>query len=346
MRSTVTKEIILEKWKLGITSPSQLARELGVERTTIFRRIQALKAAGLLDEIHAHVDYQRFSKTPAWMDAFPTVKLWADNMKFRDVRKWKEQLAAVKRFCDVLAITPDEISPSSFRQLVMDRAMVWWGEQKEGSKHGYRLAIRNYLMSRGFNIPRGMGKSIGLSGEKGNISKYAHIKLSDEEIEKVAHEIPSKIHRSLFRIGVLTCSRTSELVSFKPIAITESDGIATVAFFDKKNNKRRVKRLPTSLLEDYAEFWKGGYRLPNGPVEFRDDLRAAYRKIGLTEEYFYDHPIHTLRHVGAHYWLRRTNYSHSIVAKIGGWDSATILSEIYGDIPESVIENVVKGGLN
>jgi len=345
MRSAITKEIVLEKYRVGITSPSQLSRELGVERTTIWRKLNELKAGGLLEELPAP-EYQRFSLTKNWVEAIPSVKVWSDHMAFRGVRSRRDVLSCLKRFCDKLSITPDQLTPDSFRQLIIDRGMEWWKGVGEPTKYGYRKAVRGYLMSRGFSIPRGMGKSLGLSGEKGDISKYSHIKLSDDEIEQISKKIDQKVYRTLWRIGILTCSRPGELINFKPAATSVRDGIATVEFFDTKNQKKRIKRVPVDLLESYAEFYGKGFRIPAEPNELRDVFRKAYRDVGLTDSYFYDHPLHTLRHVGAHYWLRRTNYSHSIVAKIGGWDSSEILRQVYGDIPETIIETVVRSGLN
>jgi len=54
-----------------------------------------------------------------------------------------------------------------------------------------RMAIRHFLASKNMALPRGFGAQYGLSGEKISYGKYAHIKLSEEQIA-LAREIIRK----------------------------------------------------------------------------------------------------------------------------------------------------------
>jgi len=71
-------------------------------------------------------------------------------------------------------------------------------------------------------------------------------------------------------------------------------------------------------------------------------LKRIYREIGLRDRYFYSHPLHCLRHVGAHRLLKKTKYNYGIVAKLGGWKDEKTLKDCYGEIPDEVILSVVK----
>ncbi len=60
-----------------------------------------------------------------------------------------------------------------------------------------------------------------------------------------------------------------------------------------------------------------------------------------SEEYYYNNSFHALRHIGAHYWLEKTDYNYGFVAKIGGWHTINELKNSYGEIqPEFVLDMI------
>ena len=73
------------------------------------------------------------------------------------------------------------------------------------------------------------------------------------------------------------------------------------------------------------------------PEKIYADLRPAYRQAGVTFKYSYDHPIHTLRHFGAQFWLGVTGFNRAVVAKIGGWKAEKTLEDHYGGVPDDVV---------
>ena len=70
-------------------------------------------------------------------------------------------------------------------------------------------------------------------------------------------------------------------------------------------------------------------------------MKEVYRKIGITEQYFYSHPIHALRHAGAIRLLELTDWNYELVARLGGWTNAQTLRDCYGAMPEEVVLRVV-----
>ncbi len=78
--------------------------------------------------------------------------------------------------------------------------------------------------------------------------------------------------------------------------------------------------------------------------KFRDrmtkTLREGYRDIEIKDEYFYRKPLYTLRHCGAHLWLRRTGYNYGLVAAMG-WENVQILKKWYGGFDESELDRQV-----
>lgn len=57
------------------------------------------------------------------------------------------------------------------------------------------------------------------------------------------------------------------------------------------------------------------------------------------DSYFQQHSSNVLRHLGAHYWLSKTNYNYGIIAEVGGWHTIDELKKSYGKIPpEKILE--------
>lgn len=71
------------------------------------------------------------------------------------------------------------------------------------------------------------------------------------------------------------------------------------------------------------------------------NLRSAYKEFGLTEDYFVKKPLYTLRHFGAHLWLRRTGYNYGIVAAMG-WENTQILQKWYGGFDEGQLDKHIQ----
>lgn len=77
---------------------------------------------------------------------------------------------------------------------------------------------------------------------------------------------------------------------------------------------------------------------PTGEVNPRKDrqniilnmLRHCYETVGIKHTYFYDKPIHALRHVFAKYWLEKSGYNYNLVMKMGHWSNQQLLEGSYG----------------
>ena len=51
---------------------------------------------------------------------------------------------------------------------------------------------------------------------------------------------------------------------------------------------------------------------------------------------------YVLRHLGAHYWLSKTNYNYGIIAEVGGWHTIDELKKSYGQIPPEKILEIIQ----
>jgi hypothetical protein len=70
------------------------------------------------------------------------------------------------------------------------------------------------------------------------------------------------------------------------------------------------------------------------PTTKRDKIRAmmrhCYHHAKLTDDYWYEHSLHSLRHVFAQYWLELSEFNYGFVAMIGHWKTESIVREVYG----------------
>lgn len=94
---------------------------------------------------------------------------------------------------------------------------------------------------------------------------------------------------------------------------------------------------------------RGGTRIheyDESPREFQSmiskSLSEVYRHLGKTNDYFFNHPTHVLRHIGAHYWLSKKDYNYGLVAEIGGWNTIDELKKSYGLIPPEKILEIIE----
>ena len=74
--------------------------------------------------------------------------------------------------------------------------------------------------------------------------------------------------------------------------------------------------------------------------EINDNLRAVYSQVGgnMTDPYFSKKPSHTLRHVAAQFWLRKSKFDYAFVAILGGWLTIDELKKSYGGMPKDVFD--------
>ena len=94
--------------------------------------------------------------------------------------------------------------------------------------------------------------------------------------------------------------------------------------------KKNCNRIYNSKLTEYS-FKK----------RINKDLSEIYQHLGKNEPYFHQHPSHVLRHLGAQYWLSKTNYNFGIIAEVGGWHTIDELKKSYGQIPPEKILEVI-----
>ena len=160
-----------------------------------------------------------------------------------------------------------------------------------------------------------------------------------------------------FDFGIETCARSESIIKTQVSRIERHENHTNLQIYESKTEKLWSKVLLTKKYHHARETelelfgwiekhkdWKCLFVKEQDKTEVNKVeakmariLKECYKALGRTDEYFYDKPIHSLRHTGAHLWLRRTNWDYGLVAEIGGWDDIQTLKKCYGAMPPEVV---------
>ena len=310
----------------------------------------------------------------------PLVESWIDAMKFRGHtgkgRKGANQLVLkIEQVCNSLHIDPVQLT-MNLKQ-TEEYAQVFYNKIESGEYktynsqrtnkginqiwYNYRMAIRSFAINSGVSIPKGHGGI--LSGKIVSHAQYADLELTDKQISDAEKYIidtwglDSDIYR-MTMFGIETGARKNALLKatldFKEI--TDEDGtIFTMSVIETKTEhieggkiekfiqrQRTQESLKLAKQKGYTKLWDSK-NIPESTIykTFCKQLKEIYRYLGIAHHYFYEKPIHALRHIAVHYWLRLTDYDYVFVAKIIGI-SVQELIKSYGKMPIDVMWKKLK----
>lgn len=310
------------------------------------------------------------------------VQAWIEEMKARGhtgkgVKKMTTLISCLEKFCNALKIDPVQltISLDLLEQYAKAyKAKLESGEikRRQSSRKNAsieqvfstpKMAIRSFAMSNGVAIPKGHGGI--LSAKVLGHGQYSDVKLSDEEIklaDKYIQEnfgLDSDFYRIVF-VGIESCARKEALLEMNLDweKSTDDDKFTTffMTAFESKTEHieggKRIKYIQRQKTQQSLEMAKSnGYvKLWNSKEiskrqyydTLRKELKKLYTYLGKTNHYFFEEPVHSLRHIGAHFWLRLTGYDYGVVAEIGDWQTIDELKKSYGKMPPDMIMQKVK----
>jgi len=236
----------------------------------------------------------------------------------------------------------------------------------KGAFYQIRMAIRHLMQYNTRNpltIPRGYNGV--LSGRIIGHGNYADIQLTDDEIKQAEYYIIEKwgldsdIYR-MFMVGIESCARKEALFGMTLDYSVDIDADNEKTFFmtvietktshikegkwDKFIQRSNTqKSIEMAKSKGYSKLWNDKedvkYKAYN---RLSEQLKEIYKHLDKTQHYFYEHAFHSLRHIGAHYWLRKTNYNYGFVAMIGGWNVIDELKKSYGEMPPAIMLKLAK----
>jgi len=379
---------ILALIKQGITSPAEMGKRLMKDRSTIVRYLQQMETlpdnspykikrseSGRLQnspQVEAAKEYADLSKSD-FVQSYPSVRRWLEDMSVRKdgkpLAQMSDHVTRLKVICDTLKVSPETIilesvladgkrlSPRETIEETYKQFAIEFAKTHTTAPQVYKMSIRNYAMACGINWPRGVSGL--MSGKKVGYGKYAHIKLTDDQIKQGVRLAKDPLTARWFRLGIESCARSSALAmipidsieahpktdkneAFLTVRATETKTQTTWTkfFVDPTAQQMALAQIEDQKASNHPTLFLDGVSLKEFQSEINKRLKALYSAMGLTDPYFFAHPTHALRHCGAQYWLRITNWDYDLVGVIGGWKSS-VLKEAYGARPaESILEAV------
>lgn len=121
---------------------------------------------------------------------------------------------------------------------------------------------------------------------------------------------------------------------------TKTNRILTGQVYESKTDKTWTKFIKApgavKIVQEYMKtrkgkvhFFAGAESWPHFMERMSVNIRAGFKEMGITEKYCMTKPLYTMRHFGAHLWLKRTGYNYGAVAEMG-WEDLQTLRKWYG----------------
>jgi hypothetical protein len=292
------------------------------------------------------------------------------------IKTWKYRLRCLETVCNTCKVIPYDLIISnkktekimrSFAKHFQNGEMICSniGKKNQGMNttvYSKVQAIRDFCSF--YDITWRKGISGVMSQKVPHHGKYADIRFTQEEFEEADLFIKEKwgLDSDIFRwfwIGVESCARFGALFNMKndwtEIRSKSGNRVFLMSVIESKTDNirggkwtkfiarpdtqkslellksRKCDRIFESALSEYP------FRL-----KIHNELLEIYSHLGKNDSYFLHHSSHALRHLGAHYWLSKTNYNYGIIAEVGGWHTIDELKKSYGQIPPEKILEIIE----
>jgi len=310
----------------------------------------------------------------------PLVSEWMDDLLTRKqglpLKSWKVRVRSLETVCNTCKVTPYDFTISSKNTEKIMRSFAKHFQRGEvvSSKPGQNSQGMNtavYSKVQGvrdfcsfFEITWRKGVSGVMSQKIPGHGKYADIRFTDEEFDtadkfiKEKWGLDSDIYR-WFWIGVESCARFSALYNMgndytvqrnatgKTIYIMTAHETKTeqirggkwTKYITREDTQKSIDLLRSRGFTKIYESNESKYKFHH---KINGELFEIYKHLGKNAEYFLLHSTHALRHIGAHYWLSKTNYNYGIISEVGGWNTIDELKKSYGQIPPEKILEIIQ----
>jgi predicted DNA-binding protein YlxM (UPF0122 family) len=322
--------------------------------------------------------FRRFSKLHPITDD-PLVAEWKQDLLTRKqgeaLATWKTRIRSLESVCNNCQINPKDllVSQKTTEKILRNYAQMYLEGRIKRRFNGKKLSedIKNviYCKAQGVRDFCGYYDIIWKRGVGGVMSQavpnhgmYADVRLTNLELEEADRFIKEKwgLDSNVYRwfwIGIESCCRFEALYSMKLdyVKFTGKTGkiVYIMTAYESKTKQikkgkwiKYITRHDTQKSIDLLRS-RNGTRIYEPRIakskfrkEINESLKEVYKHLG-KDGYFETHPTHVLRHIGAHYWLAKKNYSYGPVAVIGGWHTIDELQKSYGEMPpEKVLEDM------
>ncbi|MBS3922361.1 MAG: HTH domain-containing protein [Nitrosarchaeum sp.] len=321
-------------------------------------------------------EYYEFNKHHI-ITSDPLVSEWMDDLLTRKqgmpLKSWKSRLRSFETVCNTCKVTPYDLTISNKKteKIMRSFAKHFQNGDVVCSKIGRKNLGMNTIVYKKVQAVRDFCSFYDITWRKGisgvmsqkvpHHGKYAYIRFTQEEFEAADLFIKERwgLDSDIFRwfwIGIESCARFGALYNMKNdwteiksksdnrvflMSVIESKtdnirGGKWTKFITRTNTQKSLELLKSRKCDRIFESNLPEYSFR---LKIHKELSEIYNHLGKHDSYFQHHPSHALRHLGAHYWLSKTNYNYGIIAEVGGWHTIDELKKSYGQIPpEKILE--------
>ena len=308
----------------------------------------------------------------------PLISEWMDDLLTRTqgspVKSWRQRIRSVEIVCNTCKVSPKDllVSQKNTEKIMRRFAKLYQNGLADQSKKGkkpqglntmvyFRVqGVRDFCSFYGITWRRGIG---GIMSQKvPGHGKYADIRFTKAEFEKADQYIQeqwgldSDIYR-WFWIGIESCARFNALYLMSNQYTkhqTDNKTIYVMTAYETKTQHIRggkwskyITKSDTQKSIDLIrsrgidKIYESNMSMQQFQKDINQKLLQIYKHLGKNDDYYCDHPTHALRHLGAHYWLSKTDYNYGIISEVGGWNTIDELKKSYGQIPPEKILEVI-----
>jgi len=311
----------------------------------------------------------------------PLVTEWVDDLLTRKggspLKNWSSRICCIETVCNTCKVEPQDLIVSHRRteKIMRTFARFYTSGNSVQSKSGPKptglntgiytkvQAVRDFCMF--YNLFWQKGVTGIMSQKVLGHGKYSDIRLTDDELYmadmfiKEQWGLDSDIYR-WFWVGIESCARFDALYNM-PLEYTRSvsqkSGRTTYIMTAVETKTEHIRggrwskyisRKDTQASLDLLKNREGQRIHENNIPKYKftenisSHLKQVYKHLGKQAYYFQHRPTHALRHIGAHYWLSKTDYNYGLIAEIGGWNTMDELKKSYGQIPPEKILEIIE----
>ncbi len=344
------------------------------------KKILKTKDRLVLPELPDDSRFKEFNKFHS-ITADPLVTEWMEDLQTRKsgspLKNWNRRICNLETVCNTCKIEPQDliVSHRKTEKIMRTFAKFYISGNSIQSKKGPKStelnsgiytrvqAVRDFCMF--YNLFWQKGVTGIMSQKVLGHGKYGDIRLTNEELKnadifiKEKWGLDSDIYR-WFWVGIESCARFEALYNMplehtKSVSVISGKTTYIMTAIETKTEHIRggkwskyISRADTQTSLDSLKKRYGTRIHENNIPKYKftenisSQLKEIYKHLEKQSDYFQQHPTHVLRHIGAHYWLSKTDYNYGLTAEIGGWNTMDELKKSYGQIPPERILEIIE----
>jgi len=349
---------------------TKLCEELKTSRMSLWRYMRRPEVKDFMEEKQTSIQEikQRMKNIGLAGSYISSMNKVTEFLDWSKVHKCKKHpLGAVK--------TEDDLTPELWLEFFGEHNGQW----SACKSHTFRCAARKFFQIKGYVMERTFAREHALtSSNKEVIGQYKDIYIPAEKKQMLRkYFVEHGLLRQLLALELLPFNGARKGAFGRMVQddLVDMDGRYYIKKYESKTKQHKTNMVPKYVYDLAKQVLTHKPLIDLGTSSmdkqvFSRGLREGYRAIGMYElhkeqcdcgrcelvtlgskqkkfwiagkKYFHMMPMHALKHDAVIGILRRTKWNYKVAAKIIG-TTAAILETSYGDVPEDIMDELLKG---